>query len=1078
MMINSSTPVKFVVTTLLLLCFATSGCTADARKGRTLARAEKFFKAGEYDKARIEYMSVLRRHGEDLTSIRRLGQIWSEGGAPLRAIPFLFKVRELDPSDSDTRNRLAKVMFAYGQLGEARAEALAVLQQDPANASALLMLTSTTGTLEQLEETKRAFSAFPDKDSSGYHVALGNLTARQGNPALAEAEFRKALALDDKSPLAHLALGLLSNARGDRNTASQQINAASQLSPLRSGERLQYAEFLAAGGELESAKTEASEVTQKAPDFLPAWRFLAQIALREKKPEEAIALLENVFGRDPQDLEGGILRSQALIAKGEVKQAIERLESADASFQGKVPLLKFRLGEAYIRDNNREKAAATLNQAIAANPDYLEPVLALASLNLQAGDAAQVVAAMSDLLRKRPDLAQARILLATAHQRLGQLDEAADLLREQARLSPLDPESQLLLGTVLRQQNQIPEAREAFQRAVGLSPNNIQPLAALIGLEIAEKNFPVAMERARSLKEKDPKSAAGPFFEGSVHFAQQDWDAAESAVEASLALDPNFGDAHSLLINIYLAANRLPQAAARLEEIVERNPNNPQAFMTLAMIRERMLEFPKAAEAYEKFLALTPDAATALNNLAYIYTEHLNQPQKAVDLARRARAAEPNNPAIADTLGWALFKQQDYAQALALFQESAPALAEVPDAQFHLGMANYMMGRPEDARAAFERALARGKDFSGKEEAERHLALLQTGGTGQPQSRESLENHVSAQPADILGWMRLGELHESEKAFQAAADAYEKARQLNPNLLSANLKLAQLYAGPLREKEKALGFAKKARELAPADAEVGALLGRVAYQAGNFTWAHSLLQESARRRGDDSRLLYDLAMASYATGNIPEARATMERVLQLAPAAGPSQEGAQRLLKFTALSPASTDLEAAAADIDAALQAEPDFVPALMARGAVQSRRGNPDAAIDTYTEVLRLYRDFAPAQKRLAALYATRPADLTKADELATAARRTLSADSELLRISGEIKFKQKDHAAAARLLQQSAHQTPLDPVGLYYLGMAQLETAQAPQGRSTLERALAAGLPEPMAQETRGRLEQEPPK
>ena len=48
--------------------------------------------------------------------------------------------------------------------------------------------------------------------------------------------------------------------------------------------------------------------------------------------------------------------------------------------------------------------------------------------------------------------------------------------------------------------------------------------------------------------------------------------------------------------------------------------------------------------------------------------------------------------------------------------------------------------------------------------------------------------------------------------------------------------------------DKALEFAKKARELAPNDAEVAGLLGRIALKADNFSWAYSLLQESARQR--------------------------------------------------------------------------------------------------------------------------------------------------------------------------------------------------------------------------------------
>src|SRR5207244_6878026 len=83
-----------------------------------------------------------------------------------------------------------------------------------------------------------------------------------------------------------------------------------------------------------------------------------------------------------------------------------------------------------------------------------------------------------------------------------------------------------------------------------------------------------------------------------------------------------------------------------------------------------------------------------------------------------------------------------------------------------------------------------------------------------------------------------------------------------PKLTAAITKLAQLNAGPLQNKEKALTYAKKARELAPADPQIAGILGKVAYDTGNFTWSYSLLQEGVRQRQNDPSILYNLAWAA------------------------------------------------------------------------------------------------------------------------------------------------------------------------------------------------------------------------
>ena len=91
-----------------------------------------------------------------------------------------------------------------------------------------------------------------------------------------------------------------------------------------------------------------------------------------------------------------------------------------------------------------------------------------------------------------------------------------------------------------------------------------------------------------------------------------------------------------------------------------------------------------------------------------------------------------------------------------------------------------MMGQPEAAKSAFEQALKAPADFAGKEEAQRRLALLAGGAGTAGLSREALEKSVAEQPGDIVGWMRLAEVYEAEQKLPKAAEAYEKARQLNP----------------------------------------------------------------------------------------------------------------------------------------------------------------------------------------------------------------------------------------------------------------------------------------------------------
>src|SRR5438477_1943629 len=190
------------------------------------------------------------------------------------------------------------------------------------------------------------------------------------------------------------------------------------------------------------------------------------------------------------------------------------------------------------------------------------------------------------------------------------------------------------------------------------------------------------------------------------------------------------------------------------------------------------------------------------------------------------------------------------------------------------------------------------------------------------------------------------------------------------------------------------------------------------------------------------------------------------------------QQDAQRFLAMTELDSDSKDPTSSESEVTSVLTAEPNYVPALMARGDIQLRRGDVKSADTIFNQVLQRYPDFAPAQKRLAAIYADDPANADKGYELATKARRTLTDDPTLTIALGKLSFHRKEYAKAVQLLQQ-ADQKPslggkstLDGKSLFYLGMAQMQLGHKAEGRQVLTRALSTGISDSMAQEARQKI------
>src|SRR5438309_3621028 len=161
MQISSS---KFVASAVLLVTIlSTNGCTAQMRKARYAAEAERYFKAGQYDEAKIEYQKLLRLDPRNSVAYARMGQMWLEENSPLRAGGYLATALKYDEKDVASRIRLARAYALIGQPAAARKELQVVLKQSPDNAEGLLMLTETSRTPEDRAAAEQEIQRFPQQ---------------------------------------------------------------------------------------------------------------------------------------------------------------------------------------------------------------------------------------------------------------------------------------------------------------------------------------------------------------------------------------------------------------------------------------------------------------------------------------------------------------------------------------------------------------------------------------------------------------------------------------------------------------------------------------------------------------------------------------------------------------------------------------------------------------------------------------------------------------------------------------------------------------------------------------------------
>jgi tetratricopeptide (TPR) repeat protein len=513
-----------------------------------------------------------------------------------------------------------------------------------------------------------------------------------------------------------------------------------------------------------------------------------------------------------------------------------------------------------------------------------------------------------------------------------------------------------------------------------------------------------------------------------------------------------------MLAQLYFDSKQDEKALTELKVVVAKDPKNTLALMLVGTIHDNEKDYKAAADAYEKLLIVDPKSSLALNNLAYLYSEKLDQLDRAKDLAQQARQLLPNDPSTADTLGWILYKNGQYASALSLLQESANKLPMEPEVQFHLGMVNYIMGEEDSARAAFQSALQLSKDFPGRDECTLCLSLLAIDPkTADVAARAALEKRVSEKSDDQIALTRLAAIYQRDGDVDKAIATYESALKIDSRNATTLVNLAQLYSS--KDVQKAFGLARDAYKLSPNDDRVASTLGRLAYATGNYKLAFNLLKQTAQDQPSNPALQYDFAKAAYNVGSVPEASAAMQAALQIGLPSAQSTEATQ-LLEMTSLAANPDQAVAAASHIQEILKSNANYLPALVVMAVINERENDIAAAQQAYEKVLTLYPDFAPAQKQLAILYSEDPNNKERAYTLAIKARDAFPDDSELAKAFAIIVFQQGDYTRAVNLLQASVADRSTDPEPLYYLGLAQYHLKDRVGSKGSLQRALSLNL------------------
>lgn len=651
--------------------------------------------------------------------------------------------------------------FEAGRYSDAQSAFQAALSRSESFQPAIFFLGASLFAQEQWSQAEHHLGRFLAANPGSVEAArlLAAVRAQDGDLERAEQLVQNVLGHNPDDPVALNLMGNIHLARGQRDTG---IGYLQRLTSVRTDDplsRVRLATELLESGYRDEGLAEFEAAVRQAPDehqieIAFAWNLI-QNGQFEQALETANALVEKI----PDSAIPHTLRAGAYLGMGETSRAREALQEGLRIAPGD-PTTSINLAQMALAAGDREDASRIYRESLEQNPGHVEISMRLSLLEAERGDADAMRSVLEQAIAAAPEAVQPRLvlgryllrqnqprrvlsllepvleaesenaemlsLLARAQIASGQNAPALTTVRSLARRIPATADAHQLVGQLFEQAGDLRAARDQYSQAVELDPAHASSLRHLASLELSQGRTSEALAIARRMQELPSEAARGFAIEGRVHSVTgRDDDAARSFGKA-YELEPSAAHAAALGA-AEQRAGRVAEAATLLAARIADHPDEDSVRLQLAQALLTLGDNHAAIREYEELLRTQQDNVVVFNNLAFLY--QLEGDRRALELAEQAYALSPENPAVADTLGWILVNEGEVSRGLTLLQRARESLPERPEVRYHYAVALAKAGKDSEARAELEDLLKEFDSFEQRSEAEGLLTDLQKRGT-------------------------------------------------------------------------------------------------------------------------------------------------------------------------------------------------------------------------------------------------------------------------------------------------------------------------------------------------------------
>ncbi|WP_109486965.1 tetratricopeptide repeat protein [Occallatibacter savannae] len=340
-----------------------------------------------------------------------------------------------------------------------------------------------------------------------------------------------------------------------------------------------------------------------------------------------------------------------------------------------------------------------------------------------------------------------------------------------------DPQRQQALG--FEQQGDIAQAEAAWTALSKANPRNPEPYARLALLKARRQDYKGAIPLYRKALALDPNKPAVRLNLGLALFKAEELKDALlefKTLRKQAKTDSPEAQRLDVLIGMcYYGLAQYGSAVPYLKAAAQRDQQNSPLLLSLAHSCLWSKQLQCVMDTYHQILSINAESAEA-DMLAGEALDEMKDNEGSTKMFRAAVAANPKEPNAHFGLGYLLWTQKQYPEALQQFQAELENDPNHAQSLVYLGDCYLQLNNPTEARPRLQKGLALDPN---QWLASLDLGIIDSDAGRNEEALRELNLAAKLKPDDVNVHWRLGRLLRTMGKMQEAQLELEKARTLN-----------------------------------------------------------------------------------------------------------------------------------------------------------------------------------------------------------------------------------------------------------------------------------------------------------